>query len=120
MKYFQESEFVMDGKPVFGRMNKAFLEKLDTCRHLAGVPFHITSSYRTPEKNRRVGGSPGSMHLKGRAVDVLCTDGIIRAAIVKSALSMGLSVGIMRSAVHIDDREIQTVFHYYDSPRGRE
>ena len=60
------------------------------------------------------------MHLKGRAVDVLCTDGIIRAAIVKAALSMGLSVGIMRSAVHIDDREIQTVFHYYDSPRGRE
>ena len=118
MKYFQESEFVMDGKPVFGRMNKAFLEKLDTCRHLAGVPFHITSSYRTPEKNRRVGGSPGSMHLKGRAVDVLCTDGIIRAAIVKAALSLGLSVGVMKNGLHLDDRDMQVVFHYYDRYKG--
>lgn len=120
MKHFKELEFVMDGKPVFDRMNPDFLEKLDACRGLAGVPFRITSSYRTPAKNRRVGGSPGSLHLKGRAVDVTCTNGVVRAAIVRAALSLGLSVGIMRSAVHIDDREIQTVFHYYDSPRRQE
>lgn len=103
----------MDGKPVFDKMDVAFLLKLDTCRDLAAVPFKITSSYRSPEKNRRVGGAPGSMHLKGRAVDIECPDGATRAVIMKAALTLGLSVGIMRDALHLDNRDPQIVFDYY-------
>jgi hypothetical protein len=29
----------------------------------------LTSARRSPDRNRRVGGSPGSFHLKGRAAD---------------------------------------------------
>lgn len=39
----------MDGQPVFHKMNPAFLQLLDKCRELAGVPFVITSSY--PHQN---------------------------------------------------------------------
>ena len=35
-----------------------------------GNPLHVTSGYRTPEHNRKVGGRPQSQHLQGRAVDV--------------------------------------------------
>lgn len=31
----------------------------------------VTSGYRSPARNRRVGGSPTSWHLKGRAVDLV-------------------------------------------------
>lgn len=113
LKYFSASEFTMDGQPVFHKMNPAFLELLDKCRDLAGVPFVITSSYRSPSKNRRVGGSVGSMHLYGRAVDIECPDGATRWKIVKAALSLGLSVGVMRSALHLDNREFPVMFDYY-------
>lgn len=114
MVYFQEDEFLMDGVNVFDRMNAAFLDKLDVCRGKAGVEFNITSSWRSKAKNKAVGGEPNSMHLIGRAVDVEAKDGAIRAKIVRAALDMGLSVGIMENAVHIDDRENgQVLFHYY-------
>lgn len=113
LKHFKPEEFTMDGKPVFNKMNPDFLVKLDTCRELSGIPFRITSSFRTPEKNRRVGGSPGSMHLKGRAVDIECESGEDRAIIIKTALNLGLSVGVMRAGLHLDDRDVQIVFDYY-------
>jgi hypothetical protein len=94
LKFFSPAEFTMDGQPVFHKMNPVFLQLLDKCRELAGVPFVITSSYRSPSKNRRV-------------------DGVTRYKIIKAATSLGLSVGVMRSALHIDNREIPIVFDYY-------
>lgn len=35
-----------------------------------GVRVQISSGFRTPEENSRVGGVPGSMHLDGLAIDV--------------------------------------------------
>lgn len=113
MRYFNESEFLMDGQNVFHQMNPAFLVLLDECRHIAGVSFKITSCFRSKAKNKAVGGAPNSMHIFGRAVDVVANDGPTRMKIVRAALSLGLTVGIMENAVHIDNREDQTLFHYY-------
>lgn len=38
-------------------------------RDLKALGHRITSTVRTPEDNVRVGGSPGSLHLSGRAFD---------------------------------------------------
>lgn len=50
-------------------VDEIFLRWLDDVRHNAGVPFKLTSDARTPEHNKKVGGSPGSLHVLGRAVD---------------------------------------------------
>lgn len=103
----------MDGKNVFDKMDPEFLTLIDQCREIAGVPFIISSSYRTAKKNKQVGGSPNSMHLKGRAVDVICTIGDTRAKIMRAAMGLGMSVGVMANALHLDNRAGQIVFHYY-------
>ena len=99
---------------VFNKMDTDFLEKLDECRHRSGVVMSPSSSYRTRKKNKDVGGSPASLHLLGRAVDVPVASASDRAKIIQAALSLGLSVGIMENALHLDDRAEQIVFHYYD------
>lgn len=37
----------------------------------AGYPLRVTSTDRTPAQNRRVGGVEGSLHLAGKAADVV-------------------------------------------------
>lgn len=118
LKYFTAADFKMDGIDVSDKMNAGFLAKLDKCRELAGFPFVLTSSYRSPEKNAMIGGANYSMHLSGRAVDVRVANGDQRWRIVRAAMSLGLSVGIMENAVHIDDRDgTPVLFHYYASKR---
>lgn len=105
----------MDGVVVYEHMNPDFLLKLDACRHEAGVPMPISSSYRSWKKNIDVGGSSASMHLYGRAVDVRVSNSINRAKIIFSALRLGLTVGVMENGLHIDDRvDGPIVFTYYD------
>jgi uncharacterized protein YcbK (DUF882 family) len=47
------------------------MDKLQALRHLLGKPMVITSAYRSPSHNRRVGGASKSQHLKARAFDVV-------------------------------------------------
>ena len=43
---------------------------LDPLRERWGVPIYVTSGYRCPELNARVGGSKTSYHLRGMAADI--------------------------------------------------
>ena len=43
---------------------------LDPLREHWGSPIFVTSGYRCPLLNRKVGGVPTSYHLKGQAADI--------------------------------------------------
>jgi len=51
---------------------------LDEIRHRVGKPLIITSSYRSPEYNRAVGGARFSQHVIFNAIDFQSSGGTVR------------------------------------------
>lgn len=49
-------------------------EGLERVRMLTGYPLDISSAYRCPELNRRVGGARTSQHTLGLAADFTCAE----------------------------------------------
>ena len=82
MKYFSFQEFersdtayrhgIDNTAPESARRNIAALvdKVLDPLREAWGRPITVTSGYRCPELNRRVGGVSTSMHITGCAADI--------------------------------------------------
>jgi zinc D-Ala-D-Ala carboxypeptidase len=46
------------------------MDRLQRLRAAIGVPLIVTSGYRSPAHNERVGGAANSMHLRGQAFDI--------------------------------------------------
>ena len=113
MRYFTLDEFDSPDEPGSGaKMDPRFLEMLDEARHLASVPFHINSGYRSEEANRRAGGVPGSSHRLGLAADIRATSSnrryyveliFIAAAAIKAILNL------------VPSEKPRTVFGYIDT-----
>lgn len=57
IKHFKPTEFNYPE-----RMGFQFMLRLDALRREAGVPCRITSDYRTPARNKKVGGAKDSAH----------------------------------------------------------
>lgn len=82
MKHFTDRELLHTntGLPnqaspeVLASLHYIIEEVLDPLRELLAMPIRITSGYRSPQVNQRVGGSPKSQHTKGEAVDFTCAD----------------------------------------------
>lgn len=98
-EFFEDSE--VEG------LNEDFVRKLVAARKKTieldpdhkGVPFIITSGFRSPEKNQSViGAVPDSSHLKGLAVDLRVRSSR-EAAIIIDALAAS---GIARRGIYID------------------
>ena len=75
-KYFTYKEFDCKGGEGKGEnMNDDFICMLDEARGLAGIPFIITSGYRTFEYNKKLmdygfKASITSSHIQGLAADI--------------------------------------------------
>jgi len=84
-------------------LNPKLAYKLDSARELAGIPFHISSGYRTEEENTKVGGVKNSSHVKGMAVDIKVANNQERGRIVKALLTAGIKrIGIYKAHIHAD------------------
>lgn len=79
---------------------------------LGHQPLTITSAYRTPAHNRKIGGAPDSQHLQGRAIDfkhpTLLPSQVVtllKQAKAAGALPLLGGLGAYRTFTHIDTRQ---------------
>jgi len=89
-------------------------EGLERVRVLTGYPLDISSAYRCPELNRRVGGAKTSQHTLGLAADFTCAEFGPPVDIIKAIRDSGIEFDqcILEYAkwVHIS---------FSKAPRGR-
>ena len=73
MKHFTEAELGIENSAVEIKKNMyALVENvLDPLRANIEKPIIITSGYRSPSYNKKVGGAKNSQHIKGQAVDFI-------------------------------------------------
>ena len=102
-RYFKKSEFVCNGVNCFDKMDPLLLEMLNVARCYADIPFIINSSWRSEDWNRKINGAKNSSHLRGKAVDIKCTDSRSRLIIVDALLDAGFTrIGIAKTFIHCD------------------
>lgn len=111
-QYFTLSEFDSPDEVGSGRhMDREFVRLLDDARHIAGVPFRISSgggfrteAYNTELCKRNPNASKNSSHKRGLAADILTPDIRTRYAILTGLMRVGLNrIGIANSFIHVDD-----------------
>ena len=103
---FRVREFACsDGSdPVF--VDSDLVAVLQKVRNHFGKAVTITSAYRTPGRNKAVGGEKYSQHLYGRAADIK-VKGIAPktvAAYVEKLMPKSGGIGIYKTFVHVDVR----------------
>lgn len=102
IRHFTPQEFA---SPDTGEsaMRKELVALLDEARGLAGVPFVITSGFRSAAHNFRVGGVADSAHTRGLAADIAAPDSLTRHAVVSGLMRAGFRrIGIGGNFVHAD------------------
>lgn len=107
MQYFKLSEFDSPDQPGSGKlMHPGFLAMMDTARSWTGLPFRITSGYRTHAHNAAVGGVPDSSHCRGYASDISIY-GWPEADVVRliaNLVKVGFRrIGRAKTFVHVDN-----------------
>lgn len=103
---FRVKEFACsDGSdPIF--IDSDLVNILQKVRNHFGKAVTITSAYRTPGKNKAVGGQAYSQHLYGRAADIKVKGVSPKkvAAYVETLLKNKGGIGIYSTFVHVDTR----------------
>ena len=101
---FQIKEFACkDGSDEI-KIDDELVEKLQILRSYYNKPLVINSGYRTNAHNTKVGGSPNSQHLLGKACDIVIK-GIMPKTLGELAKKIGFTgVGIYKDFVHVDTR----------------
>ena len=114
MLHFETQEFDSPDLPNSGiNMDNAFLQMLDDARGIAGIPFKITSGYRTKEYNkdllkRGYKASKNSSHLVGKAADISVQSGNERYIIINALIKAGFKrIGVAKTFIHCDNDSLE-------------
>ena len=91
--HFSKEEFNQKNAPLSlsqYEVNPLLVQNLEELRKLTGNRnIKITSGYRSPEYNRRIGGAKKSQHVKGNAADIQ-VEGLTPGQVRKKAVESGL------------------------------
>ncbi len=94
--------------PRLVNLNQAFRDRV-------GIPYTPNSAYRTPEHNKRVGGSPKSQHLTGKAIDIPLLKGYTIEEMAGIAEELGFTgIGLYQNFIHVDTREGKARWDFRD------
>lgn len=115
---FNSTEFDCHGSGCCSQtiINPELVEYLQKIREHFKAPITITSAYRCPTHNRRIGGATGSRHTKGDAADIV-VKGIAPREVAKYAESIGIKgIGLYETAAdgyftHIDTRDYKSFWY---------
>jgi uncharacterized protein YcbK (DUF882 family) len=94
-------------------MQQDFINKLQKMRDIYGHSMHISSGYRCPAHNAKIGGAKVSLHLSGQAADIALPSASNYAArfkLVKAALEAGFTcIELSDLHIHVDNRSTTPV-----------
>ena len=81
-------------------------------------PIIITSAFRSPEHNRKIGGARHSQHVQGRAFDLKPTNMLIddfynNIKRLAKAGSLIRGIGKYRTFVHVDIRKSDKIIYWF-------
>lgn len=109
MMYFEDSEFYCKCKRLgcSGKnrlINPSLQDRLDKLRGAYGAPLFVASGLRCPEHNIEVGGELDSAHTAGLAVDLRCTNSVVRYELLNISIDRKLfnRIGIGKTFLHLD------------------
>lgn len=105
-KNFMVSEFACNGDDSV-ILNYVLINKIQELRKILGCPVIINSGYRTPEYNKKVGGSSISQHMLGKAVDISTRNlDIDDETLIRICKNLGFTgIGIYDTWIHVDVRD---------------
>ena len=63
---------------------------LDPVREAIGKPIYVSSAFRAPEVNKKVGGVPNSQHCRGEAADLSMRDGKENLKLARAIYDLGV------------------------------
>lgn len=108
--HFNLDEFLSEDDPYRpNEMQLANIKRLarvlEQFRAMVQQPIRITSGFRSPAYNRKVGGAPASPHTLGLAVDIATENQLKWASLASGIPSIG-GIGLYpgRGFIHLDIR----------------
>jgi uncharacterized protein YcbK (DUF882 family) len=103
--HFKVKEFACKDGSTITFIDDYMVTILELLRKKLKKPIIITSGYRTPQHNAKVGGAKYSYHMRGMAVDIR-VDGISAKEVAKALdkIVEGGGIIVYNSWVHFDVR----------------
>lgn len=103
MRYFKAEEFRCKCGCGKTDMDPTVIARLDELRGMFGKAVVITSGYRCPDHNARVGGKQNSAHLFGKAADIAVFNSSDRFRLLQLAFACGFRrIGVASGFLHYD------------------